>query len=205
MHCMLNIILYIYTPCSCKPLVHLQMAEKCCLSFLCISFCYKVPPQACEVICSLLRAKGTFIRFQAIGLNITPLAIELLASTTSLTSLDLCGVSAVNDEMVEMVNCKNSIMEVIVSYDNQITRIAGSTLMEFDISNCKSVTDQSCASISCHCVALETLGLRNLQNVTGSDLLELFQKKKRAKLFRMITLSGSKNVHCVYCMCIVGL
>lgn len=37
------------------------------------------------------------------GLNITPLAMEMLASTSSLTSLDLCGVSALNDQMVEMV------------------------------------------------------------------------------------------------------
>ena len=68
-----------------------------------MSFCYKVSPQACEVIISLLRAKGTFSKFQAMGLNITPLAMEMLASTSSLTSLDLCGVSALNDQMVEMV------------------------------------------------------------------------------------------------------
>lgn len=79
------------------------MAERCSLSSLCLSFCYKVTPQACEVIVSLLRAKGSLVRLEAMGLNISPLAMEMLASTSSLTSLDLCGVTAANDEMIEMV------------------------------------------------------------------------------------------------------
>lgn len=80
-----------------------KMAERCSLSSLCLSFCYKVTPQACEVIVSLLRAKGSLVRLEAMGLNISPLAMEMLASTSSLTSLDLCGVTAANDEMIEMV------------------------------------------------------------------------------------------------------
>lgn len=79
------------------------MAERCNLSSLCLSFCYKVTPQACEVIVSLLRAGGSLIKFEAMGLNVSPLAMEMLASTTSLQTLDLCGVSAMNDDMVKMV------------------------------------------------------------------------------------------------------
>ena len=79
------------------------MAEQCSLSSLCLSFCYKVTPQACEVIISLLRASGHMMKLEVMGLNITPLAMEMLASTTSLTTLDLCGVPAMNDDMVEMV------------------------------------------------------------------------------------------------------
>lgn len=81
----------------------LQMAEKCGLSSLCLSFCYKVVPQACEVVVSLLRARGTLTKFQAMGLNVTPLAMEMLASTSSLVTLDLCGVPAMNDETMGMV------------------------------------------------------------------------------------------------------
>ena len=80
------------------------MAERCNLSSLCLSFCYKVTPQACEVIISLLRASGSLVKLEVMGLNITPLAMEMLASTPSLTTLDLCGVPAMNDNMVEMVN-----------------------------------------------------------------------------------------------------
>ncbi len=74
------------------------------MSSLCLSFCYKVTPQACEVIISLLRARGSLTKLEVMGLSITPLAMEMLASTTSLTALDLCGVPAVNDDMIEMVN-----------------------------------------------------------------------------------------------------
>ena len=79
------------------------MAEQCKLSSLCLSFCYKVTPQACEVIISLLRASGCLVRLKAMGLHISPLAMEMLASTSSLVSLDLCGVPAMTDDMVEMV------------------------------------------------------------------------------------------------------
>lgn len=73
------------------------------MSSLCISFCYKLAPQACEVMVSLLRAKGSLTKLDAMGVGATPLVLEMLASTSSLTTLDLCGVSAVNDNMVEMV------------------------------------------------------------------------------------------------------
>ena len=79
------------------------MAEKCSLSSLCISFCYKVPPQACEVIISLLRAKRIILGFKCMGLTVSPLAMEMLASTCSLTTLDLCGVLTVTDEILETV------------------------------------------------------------------------------------------------------
>lgn len=79
------------------------MAEKCSLSSLCLSFCYKVTSHACEVIVSLLRARGSLAKFEVVGLNITPLVIEMLASTPTLTTLDLSGVACVNDDMLEMV------------------------------------------------------------------------------------------------------
>lgn len=79
------------------------MAERCRLSSLCLSFCYKVTPQACEVIVSLLRARGGLAKLEVMGLNISPLALEMLASTLSLTTLDLCGVPAVNDDTIDMV------------------------------------------------------------------------------------------------------
>lgn len=81
-----------------------QMAESCNLSSLCLSFCYKVTPQACEVIVSLLRAKGSLVKLEAMGLSVSPLAMEMLASTSSLATLDLCGVPAMNDDMVKMVS-----------------------------------------------------------------------------------------------------
>lgn len=66
--------------------------------------------------------------------------------------------------------------------------------MEFNVSTCEDLTDQSCASISEHCMVLEVLGLRNLKNITGSGLSSLFLDEKRAKQFRSISLSGSKKV-----------
>lgn len=79
-------------------------------------------------------------------------------------------------------------------YRMQITKTAGSTLMNFDISNCPSLTDQSCASISRYCMALEVLGMRNLKAITGEGLSQFFLDKKRADKFQKILLSGSKNV-----------
>ena len=69
--------------------------------------------------------------------------------------------------------------------------------MEFDVSNCVSLTEQACSSISNHCTALEVLGLRNLRSITGKGLEKFFIDKKRAKNFRIITLSGSKFVNII--------
>ena len=76
----------------------------------------------------------------------------------------------------------------------QITKEAGSTLVHLDISNCLALTDLSCVSISKHCKVLEVLGLRNLQEIKGTDLSSFFLNESRAKGFKSITLSGSKNV-----------
>ena len=81
-----------------------QMAEHCSLTTLHVSFCYKVLQQHMEVIVSLLRAKGAFQTFEAMGINLSNLAIEMLASTSCLTHLCLCGVPGLNDGMVEMVS-----------------------------------------------------------------------------------------------------
>ena len=95
------ILLPISLPPSCNPL---QMAESCPISSLNISFCYKVPSQQVEVIVSILRAKGTLQSFEAMGISLSPIGLELLASTATLTKLSLCGVTLMNDERVEMVS-----------------------------------------------------------------------------------------------------
>lgn len=80
------------------------MAECCPISSLNISFCYKVPSQQVEVMVSILRAKGTLQIFEAMGITLSPIGLELLASTATLTKLSLCGVTLMNDERVEMVS-----------------------------------------------------------------------------------------------------
>ena len=76
----------------------------------------------------------------------------------------------------------------------QITKATGDILIDLDISNCLALTDQSCCSISRHCVVLEVLGLRNHRDMKGTDLIKFFQNKERARNFRSVTMSGSKNV-----------
>ena len=79
------------------------MAESCPISSLNISFCYKVPAGEVEVIVSILRAKGTLQNFEAMGIVVSPVGLELLSSTQSLTKLSLCGVALVSDEIVDLV------------------------------------------------------------------------------------------------------
>ena len=79
------------------------MAENCPISSLNISFCYKVPAQQVEIIVSMLKAKGTLQSFEAMGTLLSPIGLELLTSTQSLTKLSLCGVTQVTDETVDMV------------------------------------------------------------------------------------------------------
>lgn len=79
------------------------MAENCPISSLNISFCYKVPAQQVEIIVSMLKAKGTLQSFEAMGISLSPIGLELLTSTQSLTKLSLCGVTQVTDETVDMV------------------------------------------------------------------------------------------------------
>ena len=80
-----------------------QMAERCNLCSLCLSFCYKVSKHNLDVIISLLRAKGILHTFEALGVGVSPTALELLASTSCLAYLSLCGVPRVTDESVELV------------------------------------------------------------------------------------------------------
>ena len=80
-----------------------QIAECCNLSWLNISFCYKVTPQNIEIMISLLRAKGTLHTFEAMGIDVTPLAMEMVQSTRCLTRLSLCGVPALTDQRLEQV------------------------------------------------------------------------------------------------------
>ena len=79
------------------------MAENCPISSLNISFCYKVPAREVEIIVSMLKAKGTLQSFEAMGIQLSPIGLELLTSTHSLTKLSLCGVTQVTDETVDMV------------------------------------------------------------------------------------------------------
>ena len=79
------------------------MAERCDITELCISFCYKVSPQNVDIIVSLLRARGKLTKFEAMGIGMSPLTMEMIASASCLTSLSLCGVTALTDDTVEMV------------------------------------------------------------------------------------------------------
>lgn len=79
------------------------MAENCSLCSLCISFCYKVDPQHVDILVSLLRAKGTLHTFDAMGIGVAQIGLEMLASTKSLTTLILCGIPGVDDDQVELV------------------------------------------------------------------------------------------------------
>lgn len=80
-----------------------QIAEQCNLSWLNISFCYKVSPQNIEIMISLLRAKGTLHTFEAMGIDVTVLAMEMVQSTRCLTRLSLCGIPALTDQRLEQV------------------------------------------------------------------------------------------------------
>ena len=80
-----------------------QIAERCNLSWLNISFCYKVSPQNIEIMISLLRAKGTLHTFEAMGIDVSPLAMEMVQSTRCLTRLSLCGIPALTDQRLEEV------------------------------------------------------------------------------------------------------
>lgn len=73
-----------------------------------------------------------------------------------------------------------------------------------DLSSC-TLTDESCQSIARHCQCIEELGLRNVREITGVPLNQLFQDKERAKNIRAVTLSGSRKVNkfmSVYSHCI---
>ena len=52
---------------------------------------------------SMLRAKGTLQSFEAMGHVLSPIGLELLASSLALSKLSLCGVALVNDDSVDLV------------------------------------------------------------------------------------------------------
>lgn len=88
------------------------------------------------------------------------------------------------------------VMSFIHFHPLQITASAGQTLLNLDLSNCLSLTDQCCTSIARNCKVLEVLGLTNLKEIKGDNLCKFFQNEERARQFRAIMLSGSKNVKC---------
>ncbi len=69
----------------------------------------------------------------------------------------------------------------------------GGILVELDISNCTWLTNRVSVAIARYCQRLERLGLSNMWELNGPELSPLFLDT-RAKHFRSITLSGSKNV-----------
>ena len=75
--------------------------------------------------------------------------------------------------------------------------------MELDLSNCLWLTNRTPAAIARHCHSLERLGLRNMRELNGTELSRLFLDK-RAKNFKSITLSGSKNVSGVSITIVTG-
>ena len=95
-------------------------------------------------------------------------------------------------------------MQCLANCNLQIVRKTGVNLIELDVSGCLELTDLTCSSIANHCQRLEMLGMMNLREVRGTELCRLFMDK-RAKNFKCITLSGTKNVSgClttnVYCL-----
>lgn len=92
-----------------------------------------------------------------------------------------------------ILNCINVLAHNLHYSYTQITSAAGQTLLELDLSNCLSLTDECCASIARNCKVLEVLGLTNLKELRGTDLCKFFHDD-RAKQFRAIMLSGSKNI-----------
>lgn len=82
------------------------MAEQCHLSSLCLSFCYKLSAQQGEVLISILRARGCLQQLELMAHPASPLGLEMLSSTSSLTHLSLCGVQAITDQDVEMVSLR---------------------------------------------------------------------------------------------------
>ena len=91
-------------------------------------------------------------------------------------------------------------MSFIHFHPLQITASAGQTLLNLDLSNCLSLTDQCCTSIARNCKVLEVLGLTNLKEIKGDNLCKFFQNEERARQFRAIMLSGSKNVRQSSCI-----
>ncbi len=78
------------------------MAERCDLTELWISFCYKVSQPNIDIIVSLLRAKRRMVTFEGMGIGMSTLSMEMIAASC-LTSLSLCGVTALTDSTVDMV------------------------------------------------------------------------------------------------------
>ena len=98
--------MYIHSRCVTPryvPLPLLQMAENCPISSLNMSFCYKVPLQEVEILLSMLRAKGNLQNFEGMRIPISPIALELLISSHSLTKISMCGVQLITDATIELV------------------------------------------------------------------------------------------------------
>ena len=85
-----------------------------------------------------------------------------------------------------------------LSHVSQICREKGSSLLELDISSCPSLTDRACTIITKHLTIIESLGMRNLREVSGMGLYPLFQGR-RGREMHSIALSGSKNVRLRMC------
>ena len=81
-----------------------------------------------------------------------------------------------------------------LSLTSQLTKSTGKAIESLDLSSC-TLTDESCQSIARHCQCIEELGLRNLREITGVPLNQLFQDRERAKNIRAVTLSGSRKVN----------
>lgn len=74
----------------------------------------------------------------------------------------------------------------------------GHILIELDISGCPSLTDASCKSMAQYCQCIEFIGMRNMRNITGTELCPLFEDTNRAGNIRYVAFSGSKDVSVVY-------
>ncbi len=79
------------------------MAERCDLIKLCISFCNKISKSNIDIIVSLLRAKGRLATYEAIGLGMSTISMDMIAASC-ITCLVLSGAPGFNDDGAEMVS-----------------------------------------------------------------------------------------------------
>lgn len=81
-----------------------DLAERCSLQSLNISFCYKMNQATVDTLISTLRAKGSLRSLELMGLSVGGLGMEFFASCSSLTRIILGGVKELTDDVLEMVS-----------------------------------------------------------------------------------------------------
>lgn len=155
----------------------IQMAESCLLEELNISFCYKLQPLTVDTLVSTLNAKGPLRSIDLMAISFGDFTVEFISSCHLMSHLFIAGVSINDNEF------------------DTLCRSLGSTLKQLDISGCPLLTDSSCTSIAQHLQKIEFVGMRNMKDISGSSLTELFQNQSRADNIKYVAFSGSKNIN----------